>query len=140
MSSHLPKTITVVRRPQCPRCGNLCGATNQSEPSCYKVAGKPVLRMGDTSVLASRNSKGLHTISVDYGIVSLLQPILVGGERSVNPHILRLIILFMSHETTPWTWTFSVQVRRFRWQRERATQLRAGALCEAIERYSGGSR
>src|SRR5262249_29925518 len=79
----------LVRRPQCPRCGNsTVVATNQSDPLVLQNCRKTCAVDGGHQVFSPAEIvEGLaHHISPITGIVSLLQPNTAwSGERSLTP-------------------------------------------------------
>ncbi|MBI3756481.1 MAG: TOMM precursor leader peptide-binding protein [Deltaproteobacteria bacterium] len=133
----------LVQRPQCPYCGNpAVVATNQSES--FKLESRRKIFVGDGGrrvFSPEKTVEGLaHHISPITGIVGFLQPnSALADEKSLTPsYIAAHNFLHTSRNDSLSVDLLPVGLRGASGGKgKEATQAKASALCEAIERYSG---
>lgn len=133
----------LVRRPQCPCCGNSAlVTTKQSEPFVVQNCKKTFTADGGHRVFSPEETvEGLaHHISPITGIVSLLQAnIARAGMLSIAPSYVTAhnFINVTRDDSLDWDFLRASLHSASGGKGKEVTQAKASALCEAIERYSG---
>jgi ribosomal protein S12 methylthiotransferase accessory factor len=133
----------LVRRPQCPRCGDQATfAAKQAEPLVLKSCRKVFTNDGGHRTFSPEETvkKLEHHVSPITGIVSLLQPnsMWIGEETSTPSYIAgHNFVHVLRDDSLDLDFLRASLQGASGGKGKQAMQAKASALCEAIERYSG---